>query len=66
MITNSSFDRTEPEDLHDEVDVAEREVTFLQRRRRPVVYAAPAVVSLWGDRFVASLSGTDLARVHPV
>ncbi|MEN9646962.1 MAG: hypothetical protein RL238_3631 [Actinomycetota bacterium] len=64
MITNSSFDRSEPEILDDETEVAEREVTFLQRRRRPVVYAAPAVVSLWGDRFVASLSGTDMARMH--
>ena len=66
MITSSSFDRSEPETLHDEAEVTEREVTFLPRRRRPVVYAAPAVVSLWGDRFVAALSGTDLATVHPV
>ncbi len=65
MITNSSFDRSEPEELHDDSEVATREVTFLQRRRRPVVYAAPAVVSLWGDRFVAALSYGEHQRVTP-
>lgn len=66
MITSSSFDRSEPEVLDDEAaaDVAERAVTFLPRRRRQAVYAAPAVVSLWGDRFVASLSGSDLGALH--
>lgn len=67
MITSSSFDRSEPEVLDDETDgadVAEREVTFLPRRRRQAVYAAPAVVSLWGDRFVASLSGAELGTLH--
>lgn len=59
MITNSSFDRSEPEASHDETEVVAREVTFLGRRRRPVVYAAPAVVSLWGDRFVAALHAAD-------
>lgn len=59
MITNSSFDRSEPEQLDDEPEAVTREVTFLHRRRRPVVYAAPAVVSLWGDRFVAALTPTE-------
>lgn len=66
MITSSSFDRSEPEGRDDDAPMRAPEATFLQRRRRPAVYAAPAVVSLWGDRFVAALSGTDLARVHPV
>jgi hypothetical protein len=65
MITNSSFDRSEPDTLDDEIEVVPKEVTFLHRRRRPVVYAAPAVVSLWGDRFVAALSYTEPQRVSP-
>jgi hypothetical protein len=65
MITNSSFDRSEPDALDDENEVVTREVTFLHRRRRPVVYAAPAVVSLWGDRFVAALSYVEPHQVSP-
>jgi hypothetical protein len=65
MITNSSFDRSEPDTLDDESEVVTREVTFHCRRRRPVVYAAPAVVSLWGDRFVAALSYAEPQRVGP-
>ncbi len=65
MITNSSFDRSEPDTLDDETEVVPRDVTFLHRRRRPVVYAAPAVVSLWGDRFVAALSYAEPQQVSP-